>query len=371
VAKLPADGGDLTVGLEEEVFLVDRASFDLLPCAGELIAALGGDSRFKLELPAAQLEILTEPGTRVGDAVVALEAGRRALIAETGSRAAAIGCGAHPFTASEGELNQGERHLRIARDYRMVARRQLVCALHVHVAVSGPDRSLAVYNALRSHLPDIAALAANAPLLDGRDTGLASVRPVISSMLPRQGVPPPLSSWEGFAEELAWGARAGRVPDPGSWWWELRPNLVQGTIEIRVADSQITTSDTAGVAAFVHSLVGWLAQRHEAGEALPVDEGWRIGENRWSACADGVQGTMADLTSGAVEPTSARLQRLIEQLAPVAEGLGCLAELDHAAGMCGENGAVRQRRVAEDRGPHALAAWLVDEFTPSARASPA
>ena len=47
----------LTVGVEEELMLLDAATLDLAPRAPELIDRLDGDERFKLEMPAAQIEI--------------------------------------------------------------------------------------------------------------------------------------------------------------------------------------------------------------------------------------------------------------------------------------------------------------------------
>jgi glutamate---cysteine ligase / carboxylate-amine ligase len=362
VDDLPGAAGDLTIGLEEEVFLVDRETLDLAPRAPDVLARLGGDARFKLELPAAQLEILTPPCADVAAAADRIAAGRRALLERAGDTVGAIGSGVHPFAATEGTLNRGERYERIERTYRAIARRQLVAALQIHVFVAGRERALAVYNALRSYLPEIAALAANAPLQSGRDTGLASVRPTIGTMLPRQGVPPAIASWAELDADLRWGAAAGTVPDAGSWWWELRPNMTYGTLEVRVPDTQIDAADGAAVAAFVHCLVAWLAGRHDAGEALPVHAGWRIAENRSSACRDGVDGTLADLDSGAAEPTAARLERLIHELAPVAAQRRCGAELGHARRLCRRNGAIRQRAVAAERGPEGLVAWLVERF---------
>src|SRR5213075_2861884 len=134
--------------------------------------------------------------------------------------------------------------------------------LQVHVAPGDAERTLAVYNALRGHLPELAALAANAPFHAGRDTGFASVRPLIGGLLPRQGVPPAIPSWEAFAETLRWGRVAGAVPEPRRWWWELRPHLAFGTLELRVPDAQTTVADAAAVAAFVHALVARLGERH-------------------------------------------------------------------------------------------------------------
>jgi len=40
----------------------------------------------------------------------------------------------------------------------------------VHVAVRGADRALAVYDAARSFVPELGAIAANSPFLDARDS---------------------------------------------------------------------------------------------------------------------------------------------------------------------------------------------------------
>jgi glutamate---cysteine ligase / carboxylate-amine ligase len=268
----------------------------------------------------------------------------------------------HPFAAAEGELSSGERYEQIVGEFGAVARRQLVASIQVHVAVGGARATLAVYNALRSHLPEIAAIAANAPFHDGRDSGLASVRPKIAELLPRQGLPPRIGSWEQFAAELRWGAAAGAVPEPRLWWWELRPHPVFGTLEVRVPDAQTTLADAAAVAAFVQALIARLAERYETGEELPALPTWRIAENRWSAARHGVEGEMADLETGEREPTRERLLRLIEDLTPTARRLGSEAMLSGARELAIENGAIRQRGVADQEGLRGLTAWLAARF---------
>src|SRR5205085_6691918 len=98
------------------------------------------------------------------------------------------------------------RYEPVMRAYGPIASRQLVCALQVHVSIGDADRALAVYNAARSYMPLLAALAANAPFYESRDTGLASVRPKLGELLPRQGVPPAIESWEAYAEPFRWVA---------------------------------------------------------------------------------------------------------------------------------------------------------------------
>jgi carboxylate-amine ligase len=351
------DAAPLTIGLEEELMLLDPETLDLAPRALEVLARTGEDPRFKPELPAAQLEIVTAPHTGVPAAIAEVAGGRRDLVAAAEGIALPAAAGVHPFAAREGVLNAGERYERTAAEYGDIARRQLVCALQVHVAVGGADRSLAVYNALRSYLPELAALAANAPYHEAADTGLASIRPKISELLPRQGVPPAFASWDAFAAALAWGAASGSVPEPRRWWWELRPHPTYGTLEVRVPDSQARVADAAGVAALVHALVAWLATRHDAGDLPAPHDTWRIEENRWFACRDGIEGELADLDTGERRPARERLAMLIDAVAGEAEGCG--AELACARELVAVNGAMRQRATG---GPQAAAAWLTEVY---------
>jgi carboxylate-amine ligase len=365
-----------TVGIEEEAMLLDPATLDLAPRAEDMLARLDGDARFTRELPASQVEIATTPTADVADALAQLAAARARLIAACEGIARPAAAGVHPFAELSGELNEGGRYELIREAYGPVARRQLVAALQVHVAVGGADRTLAVHDALRSFLPELAALSANSAFHGGRDSGLASARPLVCGLLPRQGVPPALGSWERVAAELAWGARAGTVPEPRLWWWELRPHPTWGTLELRVPDAQTTLVEAAGVVVVAQALVAWLAQRFDAGEPLPVAPGWRIEENRFSALRHGLDGELADLESGERMGTRARLLALLDALTPVAERLGAGALLPHAHALVERNGATRQRAVAAERGVRGLAAWMAERYgdplpAPAAATAPA
>jgi glutamate---cysteine ligase / carboxylate-amine ligase len=352
----------LTLGLEEELMLLDPETLDLLPRAAELVEA-AGDPRFKHEMPAAQLELSLPPERTVPAAIAALAAARRDLAAAAAPFGRLAAAGVHPFADPLGMLNDHERYEFTEREYGDIARRQLLCALQVHVAVGGADRSLAVYNGLRPWLPLLAALAANAPFHDGRDTGMASIRPKIAEQLPRQGLPPAIGSWDAFAEALAWGAASGAVPDARRWWWELRPHPAFGTLEVRAPDAQATVEDAAAVTALIHALAGWLAARHDAGEPLETADTWRLAENRWSAARWGMDAELADLRTGERTPARDRLAALVAELAPVAADLGCAAELATVERLAARNGAARQREAG---GPRAAAEWLADVYEPPA-----
>ncbi|MEA2249705.1 MAG: glutamate---cysteine ligase / carboxylate-amine ligase [Solirubrobacteraceae bacterium] len=352
----------MTVGIEEELMVLDSHSLDLAPRAPELLAATGGDPRFKPELPAAQVEIAVPPADSVPEASAGLAAARADLARAAAPDWRLAAAGAHPLAAPEGVVHPAPRYQALAAEYGAVIRHQLLFGLHVHVAVRPADRALAVYNALRSYLPLLAALGANAPFYAGRDTGLASVRPKIADILPRQGVPPEIPSWEALADFLAWGRAAGALSHPGQWWFELRLHVVYGTVEVRVPDAQTTVADTAAIAAVVHALVAWLAERHDAGEDLAVDATWRIAENRWAACRHGAGARLADLRTGEARPARERLHELLDELEPVGARLGCATELAAARARAEAGAAVRQRAVAAERGLHGLVEWLAERF---------
>jgi carboxylate-amine ligase len=188
------------------------------------------------------------------------------------------------------------------------------------------------------------------------------VRPKLGELLPRQGVPPAIESWEAYAEVFRWGAASGAFPHAGMWWWELRLHPSFGTLEFRAPDAQTTVADAGAIAAVIQALVAWLGERHEAGERLAVGETWRIEENRWSACRDGVQGEMADLVTGERRATRACLEDLLSTLEPIAARFDSAAGFQRAHEMVVSNGAIAQRRVAEDGGPRAVARWLAERF---------
>jgi glutamate---cysteine ligase / carboxylate-amine ligase len=348
-----------TLGVEEELMLCAPDTFRLAPLAVEALRRLDGES-FHPELLAAQIESVTPPVTGPEEAAARLRAGRAGLAAALGVRARIVAAGAHPF-CTESQISDLERYRRLAAEIPWGVRHATICGLHVHVAVGGAERSLAVHNALRSFLPEIAALAANSPFLGGADTGHASVRPTLFGTFPRTGVPPALASWEELADFLAWGRVGGTFADASFVWWDLRAHPAFGTLEVRVADVQTRVEDAAAIAALVQTLAAWLADRHDRGERLPVHARDRIAQNAWLAARDGLEGALPDLDSGRSEPTRARIAALLDALTATARRLGCLDALEGGGRLLAQNGAERQRAVAAREGMTGLMAWLAEE----------
>jgi carboxylate-amine ligase len=341
-----------TVGFEEEILVLHQGSW--LPASAAAVVARLGDPRVKTELPACQLEIATSVHKDVASAAEELRSCRTLIAAACDPDVAAIAAPVHPLVDGPTALSPTERAVGLERRYRSVLARQLVSSLQVHLAFGEADCTLGVYHALRDVLPELAALAGAAPFAGGRDTGLCSVRPVIASALPRQGVPPIISSWEQFAEDHAWLIRGGAVADASEWWWELRPHLRYGTLELRVLDVQATVEATSTIAKLVHALGARFAQQHHLGELGPPAPTWRIAENRWAALRDGVRGELLDLRTGEARRTSRCLHALINAAEPYAPD-----GLDDVRTMV-ENPPVEQLRAL---GPERVVPWLAEVFS--------
>lgn len=346
---------ELTIGIEEEVLLLDPATHRLRPEAAA-VTARAADPAIKAELPASQVELVTRPHPDLDGSLDDLRRARRRLVEVCGDEIRPAAAAVHPFE-SIGAVSEAAHHRVVVDRHGEIARRQIVGALQIHVAVGSADRSLAVYNALRSHLPDLAALGAAAPFHEGRDVGLASVRPLVAGQLPRQGIPPAFTDWDHFAAEMAWGRAAGALPSFGSWWWELRPHVGFGTLEIRVPDAQPSLDAVDAVVRVAYGLVADLADRHRGGRPLPLAPTWRIEENRWRALRDGVHGELLDLDTGDVVPTARRLHRLFDRIEEHVPG-----GLDSARRLVARPTVDQLRRV----GCEGASAYLADRFPPDA-----
>ena len=354
---------DHTIGVEEELMLLDSETLDLLPEAERAVEAVSDVARVRTELPASQVEIVTPVAATIAEASEHVLAIRRELAAAVAPWARVAGAGTHPFAATRGPLSRLPRYERLAEEFRWILDQQLVFGLHVHVGVRDADRALSVCNALRSHLPELAALAGNGPLHAGQDTGLSSLRPKLAEMLPRQGIPPAFARLSDLVEYMSWGEAGGLFPDQDVWW-EVRMHARFGTIEVRVTDTQTAPEETAGVVAVVVGLVAWLCERHDAGEVLRVHDIARIDENRWRALRHGLGAELLDLDTGQPRPARERVLELIEAVAPAATRLGGAAELEHARALARCNGAERQRAQAAEIGVHGVVERMVERFAP-------
>lgn len=360
----------LTVGLEEELMLLDPVTFELAPAVDLALARAAGDPRFRRELRQSQIEIVTPVAGNAQALGVALAGARLALASHLGEETTFAAAGTHPFSDDWGDLSRGERYRRLADEFPSATAGSIPCGLHIHVAIGGAERALGIYNAVRAYIPELTALSANSPYLGGIDTGLASSRRGLNDAFHRSGIPPAFENWSAFARFVRWGQTGRLFPDAGHLWWDLRPHTVFGTLELRVADSQTRIEDVIALVAVFQGLVATLAARLDREGTLETHPSERIAENAYRAVRYGVNGWMADLETGAAETTRDRITRLLDLIEGASGLLGNAAALHQARALLADNGAERQRYVVDrSNGPAdltALTSWLARETIASA-----
>ena len=226
-----------TLGLEEELLLVDGETLQLAHVADRIVPKTGLPSaRVDHEAFLAEIEVRSEPCESVSEAVDQLGEGRRAAI---DAGATLLAAGLHPDARLfDVELVRSERYERVERQMQGLIKRTPECALHVHVGVPDTDAAVAAMNGIRERLPLLHALGANSPYWFGTDSGLASSRAAVIRAYPGRGIPPPLESWDQYLDSLD-AVRAGGGPtDHTMVWWDARPQPRLGTVELREVDVQ-------------------------------------------------------------------------------------------------------------------------------------
>ena len=365
-----------TVGVEEEIMLLEPNAWNLTSRSEEVLAVLPEHmtERTAAETHGSALELATEPHADISSAIAELRGLRGALaglLEPLGIRAAVAGT--HPFTLWEDvEVSPGARYQFLYSSMRELARREPTFGLHVHVAVPNPEQAVRAYNRVRAHLPMLLALSANSPFWQGRDTGLCSMRTPLFQAFPRVGIPRAFPSYADYVEGIDVLLRCDAFPEPTFLWWDVRLQPRFGTLEVRVMDAQTRTADTAAIAALVQCLVRLEALEGHASHAL-VSSPEVLEENRFVAARDGMAAQLIDPALERRRPAAEWANELLAACAPHADDLGCTDELESVRGLAAATGAVRQRsRAGRGSAPQLgrLMRALHADFT-SARSEPA
>jgi carboxylate-amine ligase len=338
-----------TVGVEEEVMLLDPRAWNLVSRSEAVLAALPDDMRGHMaaETHGSALELATEPHADVAGAMDALRCLRLRLASvldPLGIRAAVAGT--HPFTLWEDvEVSPGARYQFLYSSLRELARREPTFGLHVHVALPDPDVAVRTYNRMRAHLPMLLALSGNSPYWQGRDSGLASMRTPLFQAFPRSGIPRLFPSYADYVEGVDVLLRCDAIPEPTFLWWDVRLQPRFGTIEVRIMDAQTRVAETAALTALVQCLVRLEALEGHAAPAL-VTRPEVLDENRFIAARDGMRAALIDPSVERRRPAREWLEELLAACAPHAAELGCSEELRSVRALAASPGAARQRSRA-------------------------
>jgi glutamate---cysteine ligase / carboxylate-amine ligase len=344
------DSEDFTIGIEEEFHILDSETLDLAQRFEELQEAARADpplfESITGELIASEIEIRSGKGATFADAVVQQQDARDRLFrlaAERGARLAATGT--HPWSPWQEQRIIDTPHYRRREDWlRYVAWRNNTFSLHVHVGVRGADRAIAVCDHLRALLPDLLAVSANSPFLDGRDSGLHSARTqIFTRSFPRCGVHEPFGDWANYAEFANFLVKVNSIVEHTQLWWSVRPHHDFGTVEFRICDAQTRADDSTAVAGLIAACVAQAALDYDEGVLPEPVRGRYIEENMWRAIRYGMEGKMIDLERREEFEARAIPERLLTWTAPAREHM----RIDPA--LPEETGVQRQRRAGDMR----------------------
>jgi glutamate---cysteine ligase / carboxylate-amine ligase len=343
---------DFTVGLEEEFAIVDPESLELVHRFDELQAASLDDDVLAEavagELIDTEIEIRSGRGETFGEAADLQRERRSRLFALADRMGVALAAtGTHPWANYLDQHIIDTAHYSKLRDeLRWVAQRNNTWSMHVHVGVNGADRAIAVCDHLRGLLPQLLALSANSPFLDGRDTGLHSVRTqIFTRMFPRCGVHEPFGDFATYADFVELLVRTGSVTEATQLWWSVRPHHRFGTVEFRICDAQTRGPESLALASLITACIAQAALDFDEGTLPSPLRQREIEENLWRAIRHGLEGTMIDFASGDVVPTRETIEELVAWTERARAELGLEVEVPD------RNGAMRGRAALAEGAP--------------------
>jgi carboxylate-amine ligase len=319
-----------SVGVEEELLLVDSASGQARAVAGAVMRAAEepaaspreGDNRgepsevLEFELQREQLETGTRPCSsleELGREVrrcrsLAVEAAER-----VGVQVAAVGTA--PM-AVEPSLTRLSRYRQMAAEFGLTVQEQLTCGCHVHVQVSSDEEGIAVLDRIRAWLPPLLALSANSPFWQGRDSGYASFRYQAWGRWPCSGPTDLFGSAREYHDIVQAMVDTGTVLDEGMIYFDARLSRHYPTIEVRVADVCFYPDDAVLIAALVRALAETAARAWRVGEpACPVRaEMLRLAA--WRASRSGLDDQLVDPVTNRPAAARAVAYQLLEHVRP-------------------------------------------------------
>jgi len=320
-----------TMGIEEEYLLVDLDSYALRRAPEGLIesCACALEGQVSPEFLACQVEI----GTRVCSDISAARGDLKRL-RSTVARIAAehnlapIAASCHPFSDwKEQPHTDKARYNDLERALGGVARRMLICGMHVHIGLEDPELRIDLMNQLRYFLPHLLALSVSSPFWQGQDTRLASYRLTVFDNLPRTGLPPRFDSWGAYEQATGTLVDLGVIEDTTKIWWDLRPSHRFPTLETRICDVNPRMELTLSLAALIQCITRFLWRLRKSNQGWRGYDRFLIEENRWRALRYGCSEGLIDLGTREIRPMSELLEELLELVAEDARALKCEAEV--------------------------------------------
>ena len=339
----------ITFGVEEEFFLVDPQTRDLIadPAPGifEACEQAKGPHKVVPEFLRSQIETNTRVCDSIADLRTALTETRRLVVEGAEQHGAAVlATATHPFADWQLQVPTArERYERFAVTYQESVRRFLVGGMHIHAGFGDAETRIRVMTALRRHLPLLLALSTSSAFSAGRETGFKSSRLNLVGALPRTNLPPPLHSLRDYELLVDDYRQLEFIEDGSELWWDVRPSSRYPTIELRICDVCPRLAEAIGIAALYACLIARMLRTGTAAwPAEPPTE--LIAENRWLASRYGVLAFFGNTTVGGRVDIDEYAEGLIGELREEAAALGCEAELESIRNIIRE-GAAADRQL--------------------------
>jgi carboxylate-amine ligase len=339
-----------TIGIEEEYLLVDDTTRNLVR---EIPPQLFQDCEQALrgqvarEFLRSQIEVETQvhkTARAAGEELASLRQTVARLAAEYGL--APIAASTHPFALwRTQQFTERERYQAIAADLAGVARRLVICGMHVHVGIDDDELRIDLMNQARYFLPHLLVLSTSSPFAEGEDTGLKCYRLSAYQELPRTGVPGRFESWEEYRRTIEVLVGAGVIEDASKIWWDMRPSAQFPTLEMRITDVCTRIEDAVCVAALYASIVRMLYRLRRSNQTWRTYPLFLLSENRWRAQRYGVAGTLFDFGKGELVAFRDLVDELLVIAREDAEALACWPEVEHARTIVAR-GTSADRQVA-------------------------
>lgn len=325
----------LTLGIEEEYLLVDLETREVAADAPpEMLAECEAriPDLVKPEFLTSQIEVAT-PICRTCKEARAELAWLRRTVAEVSRKygLAPIAASTHPFSQwrSQRHTDKARYHI-LARDMQAVARRLLICGMHVHVGIDDDELRIDLMNQVSYFLPHLLALSTSSPFWLGEDSGLKSYRLSVFDELPRTGLPSRFESYGEYRRHVDVLVRAGVFDDASMIWWDVRPSCRFQTLEMRITDVCPRIDDAVAIAALYQCIIRMLARLRRDNQRWRAYDNMLIEENRWRAKRYGIDEGLIDFGKGEVVPCADLIEELIDLTKEDAEALDCVDELLHS-----------------------------------------
>ena len=324
----------LTLGIEEEYLLVDRLSRAVVSEPPVEVLEQCRERTNDLVRPeflVSQIEVGTPVCRDIKQARAEL-ARLRATVAEVASAhgLAPIAASTHPFSEwKQQKHTDRQRYHTLARDMQAVARRLLICGMHVHVGIDDKELRIDLMNQASYFLPHLLMLSTSSPFWRGEDSGLKSYRVSVFDELPRTGLPSRFESWSEYQRHVDVLVGAGLIEDASMIWWDIRPSARFPTLEMRITDVCPFLDDAVAIAALYQCVIRMLWRLRRSNQRWRIYSRMLIEENRWRAKRYGIDEGLVDFGRCEVVGCEALLDELIELTAEDASALDCEDEILH------------------------------------------